>query len=291
MKTALVLSGGGAKGAFQMGALEVLRERGYTWDVAAGVSVGALNATMVAMNRLDRLETIWRTVEREDVYRGRWPWVLFHVLAGRKGLYDNTPLWKMIRREVDADAVDIPLIAGMVDLKSGDYVRVQPSDPFFEQGIFASTIIPMIWPPTEIDDAPMVDGGVRNITPLGDVIDHDPDRIVIVNTEPRDKPVRTQPIDNIKDVALRSLDIVLDETFRADLAEFLRINRLVKQADAQGAVLRREDDRPYVAYDHVVIEPDRPLGSALDFSRPQLDEWIEMGREAARETLPSHPPV
>ena len=54
MKTALVLSGGGAKGAFQFMAEKYAREvKGYKWDIIAGVSVGALNSTFIAINTGD----------------------------------------------------------------------------------------------------------------------------------------------------------------------------------------------------------------------------------------------
>lgn len=283
--TALVLSGGGAKGAFQLGALERLAKAGYRYDCVAGVSVGALNGTMVASNRLNRLGTIWRTIERRDVYRGRWPWVLFNVLRGRKGLYDNTPLLDLIRREVDPDAIDIPLEVGVVKLESGQYIPVRPSSPRFEELVFASTTIPIVWPPREIDRQSFVDGGLRNITPLADVIDHDPGRIVIITTEPRDKPPAAMQPDTIIDVAQRSLAIVLDETFDNDIRSFLRINRLVQQAEAGGVTLRRENGRAYRFFDHLIIEPDAPLGSGLDFSRAALDAWIAQGRAAAERAL------
>ena len=59
-KVALVLSGGGAKGAFQFMAEKYAREvKGYRWDIIAGVSVGALNGTMLAMGKYKQLEDIW----------------------------------------------------------------------------------------------------------------------------------------------------------------------------------------------------------------------------------------
>jgi predicted acylesterase/phospholipase RssA len=52
----LVLSGGEAKGAFEVGAEHVLREeKGYTWDRIFGVSVGALNVTLLASERSSNL--------------------------------------------------------------------------------------------------------------------------------------------------------------------------------------------------------------------------------------------
>lgn len=283
--TALVLSGGGSKGAFQLGALEVLAERGVTYDCVAGVSVGALNGTLVACDRLDRLGTIWRTIEREDVYRGKWPWVLFNVLRGRKGLYDNTPLLELIRREVNADDIDIPLEIGVVKLESGNYLAIRPDSPRFEELVFASTIIPIVWPPYETGGDSFVDGGLRNITPLGDVIDHNPDQIVIITTEPRDKPPASMSPENIIDVAERSLSILLDETFDNDIRAFLRINRLVKQAEQGGVTLRRPNGGAYRFFEHLIIEPEEPLGSGLDFDRSALDAWIAQGRAAAERAL------
>ncbi len=70
-KTALVLSGGGAKGAFQVGAEKYAREvKGYHWDIIAGVSVGALNGSMLAMAKYDRLFEIWNTISSDKVYTG-----------------------------------------------------------------------------------------------------------------------------------------------------------------------------------------------------------------------------
>ncbi len=75
-KYALVLSGGGFRGAFQAGALQVLQENWKTltgqdgdmqFDLIAGVSAGALNGAMVAMQKLDVLQNIWNEVAERGV--------------------------------------------------------------------------------------------------------------------------------------------------------------------------------------------------------------------------------
>ena len=263
--TALALSGGGSKGAFQLGALQVLDEAGVTYTCVAGVSVGALNGTLAAADQLSRLTAIWQTITRDDVFRGSWPWVVFNVLRGRKGLYDNRPLLELIRREVDPEAIGIPLEVGVVKLESGTFIRVRPSSPRFEELLFASTSIPIIWPPWELGGEHVVDGGLRNITPLADVIWHGPARIVIITTEPRDKPPASRSPRNLIDVAQRSLSIVLDEVFQNDIRTFLRINGLVQQAEAGGVTLRSESGRAYRFIELLLIEPEEPLGSGLDF--------------------------
>src|SRR6185369_16947495 len=73
---ALVLSGGGAKGAWEAGAAVALIERGVPVSLVAGSSAGALNAAMLADGRLDRLQSLWRSISREQVYALR-PSVIF----------------------------------------------------------------------------------------------------------------------------------------------------------------------------------------------------------------------
>ena len=70
VKTALVLSGGGFKGAFQIGALDYLREAGLVdpalhFDVVAGISAGALNGAFIASRQYDLLKTVWQRIEEE----------------------------------------------------------------------------------------------------------------------------------------------------------------------------------------------------------------------------------
>ena len=74
--TALVLSGGGAKAAWDAGVMRGLLDAGVPIALVAGSSAGALNAVMLADGRLDRLEALWRTVTREQVYSLR-PGVVF----------------------------------------------------------------------------------------------------------------------------------------------------------------------------------------------------------------------
>ncbi len=93
-KTALVLSGGGAKGAFQVAAEKYAREEhGYHWDIIAGVSVGALNGAMLAMEKFDQLDQLWKTLSNRCVYTGKWNlWAAIRLLFGAKSIYGNEPL-------------------------------------------------------------------------------------------------------------------------------------------------------------------------------------------------------
>lgn len=288
-KTALVLSGGGAKGAFQFGAEQYAREvKGYHWDIIAGVSVGALNGTMLAMEKYERLEEVWKTITADQVYTGGLNfWSILKLLLGAKSIYGNKPLWEMIEREVEPEKIDIDLRIGVVSLRTGQYIRFRPGDPGFKKAVLASTAIPLIWTPVDIspEQPDMVDGGVRNYSPLGDVLDADPDQVVIINCSPRDPPIREKPFKNALEIGMTAIDVALNEIFVTDLREFIRINRNVEEAHDRGAELTNPEGKVYLRYDYHIIEPDESLGDTLDFSRAALERHMQAGWEKAKEVL------
>ena len=67
-KTALVLSGGGSRGAYQIGAWRALEELGWEFDMVVGVSVGSLNGSMVAQGERFLAETLWRQLETDHIF-------------------------------------------------------------------------------------------------------------------------------------------------------------------------------------------------------------------------------
>lgn len=81
---ALVLQGGGALGAYQAGVYEALSEAGIHPNWISGVSIGAINAAIIAGNppdtRIDRLRDFWTQVTAD----GPWPGRAMHVSASRR---------------------------------------------------------------------------------------------------------------------------------------------------------------------------------------------------------------
>ncbi len=289
-KTALILSGGGAKGAFQAAAEKYAREeKGYSWDIIAGVSVGALNATMLAMRKYQRLWEIWNTISNDQVYTGGFNlWSLIKIAFGAKSFYGNEPLWKMMKAELDPSLIKVDLRVGAVSLVTGEYVQFTQSEPQLAKAVLASTVMPVIWTPVDISRAyrSMVDGGVRNISPLGDVLDVQPDEIVVINCSPQAEAVLLAPPANVVQIGLRSLDILLNEIFRSDMNEFLRINALVKEAGAHGVTLHSPSSgKALKFYECKIIEPIQTLGDTLDFSQPSIQRSIIAGRERAKAVL------
>lgn len=128
-KTALVLSGGGARGAYQVGVLKALAAAmpngTLPFPILTGVSVGALNASVLAAYAdnfsiaVERLEAVWRSLHCEHVYktdRGavagqllRWGRAMTFGWAGAtppQSLLDNSPLRELLETHVDFDRVN-----------------------------------------------------------------------------------------------------------------------------------------------------------------------------------------
>ncbi|MDD7732277.1 MAG: patatin-like phospholipase family protein [Firmicutes bacterium] len=68
MKRALVLEGGGAKGAYQVGAYQALREAGFDFDGFIGVSIGSLNGVMFAQDRADLCRELWLSLDLSEIF-------------------------------------------------------------------------------------------------------------------------------------------------------------------------------------------------------------------------------
>lgn len=295
-KTALVLSGGGAKGAFQVGAERYAREvKGYKWDIISGVSVGALNAALLGMGKFDRLREIWNTITADQVYGGTKHWrTIAKLVLGRKAIYDTAPLAKIIDDEIDTSLMrDVDVRIGTVCLMTGEYHVFRPSDPGFKKALVASTAIPLLFPPVDI--APnlmsMVDGSIRNFSPLRDVLDANPDEIVVIHCNPRKMPVLTKQPENALRIGHRSIEISSHLTFVSEVNKFLRVNRLVEQLMQKAAQtgidlqLCNKDGRPYKYIKCTIIEPDTHLGEALDFTRQNIDRHLLAGWVKAKEVF------
>ena len=67
MSKGLVLAGGGALGAYEIGAYEALQELGYKFDIVTGTSIGALNGAFIASNMFNELKSLWNNMNPTDV--------------------------------------------------------------------------------------------------------------------------------------------------------------------------------------------------------------------------------
>lgn len=187
-QTALVLGGGGAKGAYEVGAIAALTELGIRAGSVYGTSVGALNAAMYAQGIMDRAEELWQTLKLNDVVTEEslaiaddaeaifdHPEKIMDFLsryAQRKGV-DVSPLVAIVRKTIDEAAVRRGGVdLGLVTTRFPTLARIEKRLSDMEDGslcdwLMASASCFPIFPMQAIGDARYIDGGFCDNTPVG----------------------------------------------------------------------------------------------------------------------------
>jgi NTE family protein len=284
-KIALVLYGDGARGAFQVTAEKYAREvKSYKWDIISGVSIGAFNATLLSMQKYEKLMEFWQKISAMQVYRTNVA-ARFSGLFSRS-LYNYKPLLNIIEKEMELVKIVTKLRIGSVCLRSGDYKFFTPRDQNFSQAVFASTAIPLLCEPINVSSEyhDMVSGTLRSVSPIGDILDTEPDLIVIINCSP-EKLMPAQKLKNICDIAKRTVEVMVNEIMQNDIRQFLRINHNVYEAAKKGLDLHNDSGKKYKYYECRIIQPDKDIGSIMDFSKKTIDAHMEAGWRKAKEIL------
>jgi hypothetical protein len=297
MRRALVLSGGGARGSWQVGACKhLIDERGHWFDVISGVSVGAINGATLAHARdpgglrahVERLRAWWFGVRgNHNIYLRRRFAVIGLALGKWKGLYDVTPLREeVLRHEIDPEQVaasPIRLRVGYLDLRSRRYRTAGNDHPRLRDALLASASLPLLFPPTRLPESQEigVDGGVRHLAPLADALqalaDSQPDAdflevwMILLN-----RPRRAALIRMVQKWLRNAFPSLALHTHDAG-AEGGR-PRTASTFWVSGALGER--------YRHIrlrVLHPVRKLaGSILDFEPAKIRAWYEDGLSTAR---------
>lgn len=186
---AFVLSGGGNRGALQVGALQVLLEAGIRPDMLVGTSVGAVNALFLACDPTPRgayrLAEIWLQVRKEDVYPGTHLTALWNLVRRRESLFSNVNWYGFVSRHLPAQRfgeLQVPAYAVATDLETGQ-IRVFGDDPEERliDGVMASTALPPLHPPWRVGGRRYIDGGAVADLPVRVAIERGADEIIALN--------------------------------------------------------------------------------------------------------------
>ena len=173
-KVALVLGGGGSRGAYEAGVWQALTELGIEIDIVTGCSVGAINAAMVVQGNVDLTAQLWRELETHmvfDVPEGSQPIeyareIVFNHGAGTSGLKG------LLTKYIDEDVVrNSPMVYGIpvVSLPTFDahylYKEDIPSGKMIDFIIASASAFPAIHS-CEIDGVDYIDGGYADEIPV-----------------------------------------------------------------------------------------------------------------------------
>ena len=320
MKRALLLTSGGAKGAFEVGAVEhLIIERGMDFDVIAGTSTGCLNAAILAQGagleglqwEARHLRGIWLGLEgRTDIYLPRLLSPLLFFFA-QTSFFSTGPLRNLIQEHLDPErlrASGKELRIGVTDLQSGKFRPITQREEQIREYVLASASSPLAFPPVDVDGIQAVDGGVRQFQPmtialaaLNQLGTEDEEREVwCVLSDPLEAQPRRHTFDSGREIGWRLYNILPIEAFRLDFARALQTNRAVRAyLDARRALEALPDQARFAeALEHFpfrpphyrvvklfVIAPDHELMRPLDFDPEKIRRAYDLGRNAARNPI------
>ncbi len=216
----LVLQGGGALGAFQVGAYQSLHDAAIEPDWVIGTSIGAINGAIIAGNpperRLERLHAFWEGLQQNagpelpaqfsafgnalasvsTILRG----VPTFFTPNQNGLlgtharvgieqaahYSTAPLRDTLNELVDFDYLNSKhtrLTVGAVNARTGEMRYFDSRDEtIIVDHIMASGALPPAFPAVRIDGEPYWDGGIYSNTPIEAVLDDNPRRSSLIFT-------------------------------------------------------------------------------------------------------------
>jgi NTE family protein len=310
---AMVFSGGGAKGAFQVGVMErLILEKAVPVSIFGGVSTGAIQALGGAQNDVPALKAVWTSIRsNKDIYSKRFLG-LGGALFGADSQFDNKPLREKLTgfgNPAKLRNSGNKLVVGVASLRSGQFEEKRESDPDIVNWVIGSTAVPVAFPPFKrknsvsgLDDL-YVDGGVRDITPLSSVLKLAPSVVIVVVTSPRvESPPISELPGNLLSIGFRSADILTGEVMRGDLEQTQWINGLLAaRAQTHSALKIQGLDEAAIrtilapldaelsrfrAVPIMIIEPPKIFSSQLEFDPAKISEAIAAGRVAVDDAWP-----
>jgi NTE family protein len=289
VKKALIFSGGGARGAFQVGVWKYLQEIHWIPDLICGTSIGAVNAAAIGSGMsVERLIHIWETHNRSAIYRLKALHFLRSALRGKplKPFLDTAPLRAMLTRHLNIEALrqsPIEIIISAVHLQTGQ-LHLYNQDVIEIDHLMASTAMPILFPWQTIGGEPYWDGGVMANSPIFIALERKVEEMIVVLLSPVGQR-RLPPPASLREALERVFEHFLIGSYQTTMPIFHG-----QPEPAQGEALPPTGSgapkdaagcpQPRIS----VVAPTRMLGfaSLLNFSTPQVRGLIQAGYHTAR---------
>lgn len=277
-KRALVLSGGGVKGAYQAGALKKwILEDGHDYDLFCGTSVGAINSSFLSQFGHGRTKEAWEGLRdfwgRVTSTNVKKQWCPFREASAfwKRSVYDSRPLQKWVLRELNEEKIKaskkgLRVVACSWD--SGHAHVATERGQNIAKWVLASASYPILLAPIEIGTDLWTDGGLRVVTPLGEAIRAGATHIDVIMCS---NPTKLKRIDARKKKAipgflLRALDIEDAQIMLADLKVCGLKNALAEPTGAYARV----DVRLLMPKGELIENP-------LDFDQKKIQDMMDVG--------------
>lgn len=310
----LALAGGGARGAYAAGVLryiftELPKHIGQIpWpNIVSGTSVGALNGYFAAchdLSEIKRMQEVWQTISIQDVfsfYEGGTFGTIRYMLgiSSRGHLLSQAPLRKLIEQEASRRSLRKSIAAqkcrayiiSATHLQTGEgTLFVETNDPTFKippppfgsieyskiypAHLIASSAIPVLFPPEDINGEYYIDGGVRQNAPLHPVLYGGAQKILVVGTRyANTQRTKQNTGPTLSQIAGKTLNALTLDPIERDARSTNLINSIIdwgvdRYGEDFAHTLKKETGIRKT--DIIQIQPSESLGSlVMDCYKPQ----------------------
>lgn len=286
---ALILEGGGDKGAYQVGGIrglvEALDPKETQYDVVSGVSIGAINSVAFSLFEkgdeiaaTDFMIDFWHNLTADVVY-ANWPGYIVEGAFWKSGLYNNTRFVDFLIEHVKLNTIHRKVVVGATNARTGSFVRFTEEegvDNLKYKATAASSAFPAFFQSVEYKNMTLIDGGVLINLDIAGAIE-------------RCKEIVSRDSDITIDIVMCSGDVLSD----VDPSEFNAIQmmrRYIQISNFQKTMVwitQGIANFPQVKFRYIVA-PKGPISSEwvpIGFKPKEIRSLIDLGITDAKETV------
>lgn len=283
MKRAIVISGGGAKGAWAGGFIQYkIEEQKYDWDMYFGTSTGSLLITLSSLKEMSRLKEAYTSVNNDSIFSVK-PFTkagninilnaIWRILRGKTSLGESANLEKLIRKMFTHDDFALtrslgkklyPCVTNYTKNRAEYALNSAVDYDTYVKYTLASTSVPIGMNFIDINGDKYLDGGVVMHVPIQKAIDEGADEIdvVVLRTELPDETPWVG--NNVLNVLLRTTDIMESQISKSNVL----VGEL--QAKEKNVKLR------------IRYVPHKLTDNSLIFNKEEMTKWWNEGYEYAK---------
>ncbi|AVR45090.1 patatin [Christiangramia fulva] len=291
---ALVISGGGSKGAFAGGIAEFLiKDCQISYDIFVGTSTGSLLIPLLAIGEIDRLKAIYTSVSQQDIFSSN-PFIIskkngevvlrinhFNILKmflkGAKSFGESKNLRKLICKivteedylKIKQNSSEVIVTVANLSYNRVEYKRLKDYDYHdFCDWIWASAnMVPFMSLLTK-DGCEFADGGMGNIVPIGEAINRGACEIDVIVLKTEQPITKKKPVRNALELTTRTFDFMINQIIVDDITI---------------GNLQSKHSRVNLNFYH---PPELLTKNSLIFNPETMKMWWEKGYNFARSNNP-----
>lgn len=261
----LVLSGGGGKGAYQVGVLKALKENGMMDDVTAisGASIGSVNAMLYAMDDIDIMYNAWEDINLLTVFD-----VDIEMLVDKRMYFSREEMLELVEKYIDFDKLkngkydiynSICRLEADWQAMTPEYKKLADYDvDTIKRILLASTALPLIYESVEIDGKFYRDGGICDNEPIKPLYDAGIRKFIVVGLK-HDKKFNADKWQGAEFITIypsRDLGDLLDGTLNFSLKD-IRFREMLGYKDGLRAIKTKfEKNDAYIKIEATLADND-----------------------------------